>query len=672
MNQNENFYLTKAPIGKLLFKFACPCVLAMLVSALYNIVDQIFIGQDVGYIGNAATTVVYPFTVLALAFALLIGDGSAALFSISLGSKEDKVAKKSIGNSIILVLIASVVLMVLGFALMPQILNFFGATTTSFGYAKDYMTVILCGIPFFMLTSCLSSFIRADGSPLFSMIATLLGAVINIVLDPIAIFVLKWGVLGAGVATIIGQIASAILCLIYLKRTKLIKLDRESFKLDKKISFKMCKLGLSSFITQISIAVITVVVNKVIIAINDPVYGADIPISALGIVFKVFGIVISFCVGIAVGGQPIIGYNYGAKNYKRVLETYKYILLANLIVGIVAMLLFEFMPMQLVQIFGAQNDIYNKFAVMSFRIYLGGIILCCLQKASCIFLQSIDKPYKSMILSLMRDVIFLVPGVCLLAFLGNLELMLWAGPIADGLAFAFTVLFIILEYRKLKKLIIQNQEILEEAPIKNTFVLTIDREFGSGGKYIGEQVAKHFGINCYDNQLLTKVAEKYNVDMKVLESVDEKQMSSFWYGFATNVVFKDGQIQAVSAEDNLFLKQARTIEELYENESCVIIGRCSDFVLKNKPNVVSVFVYSTNLEFKVERKMNFENTSREETLNNIKVIDTLRSNYYNRFTDQTWGDKKNYNLCLDSSSLGVDECVQYIIKYIEENIKISK
>lgn len=552
MEQKEDFYLTGAPVKKLLIKFSIPCILSMLVSALYNIVDQIFIGIKLKEAGIYATTVVYPFTVITFAFALLIGDGCAALFSISMGAKDTKTAKKSVGNALIMSLSAGIILMILGFALRNPILHLCGVTPDCYKYAMDYFNIILIGIPFFVLTASLSSIIRADGSPKYSMIATVVGAVINLVLDPIMILGFNWGIMGAAIATIIGQIVSTIIALLYFRKTKLVKLEKESFKPSFKMMGKVARLGISSFIIQFAIAAITVVANDVIRAINDPVLGASGPGGVLGVVFKVFGIVMAFSVGVSVGGQPIIGYNYGAKNYKRVFETYKYILIVNVIVGIIATILFEACPIIFAKIFSISDALQN-FACLSFRIYLGGILFCCIQKASCIFLQAINKPYKSMILSLMRDVVFLVPGVCILGLCGNLTTMLWAEPITDALSFLLTIVFVYIEYKRLIK---NNHTNIEESIVKDispskNFAITIDREFGSGGKYIAQELAKRFKIKCFDNEILTKLAKDTNIDIGTLKTIDENEKTSFWYGFATNYTTSDNTM-IVSAEDGLF------------------------------------------------------------------------------------------------------------------------
>ncbi len=682
MNESsENFYLTTAPIKKILIKFSIPCVLAMLVSALYNIVDQIFIGNSgAGTAGIMATTLVFPFTVVALAIAQLIGDGCATLFSISLGAKDEKTSNKSVGNAIIAVIIFSIILIAIGFVFMKPIFGILGVN----GYdercklfTEQYYIIILCGTPFYMFASSMASIIRASGAPSYSMISTIAGAIINLILDPILIFVFDLGVQGAALATITGQILSAILCAIYFRKPKLMKLSKESFKINTEVLGKLLKLGISSFITQVSIAIITVVANNVVGTIGKE--NATDAGGALGIVFKIFAIVLAFSLGVAVGGQPIIGFNYGAKQYKRVLETYKLIIIVNVIIGIVSMLLFEFAPNMIVSLFGghANNlEFYQEYACLAFRIYLGGILLCCIQKASCIYLQSIDKPYKAMTLSLMRDVILLVPGVCIFGLCGNLYTMLWAGPVSDIGAFIVTVVFATIECRKISKLAKEN---IEEDSItdnkivenkSNNFVISIGREFGSGGKYIGQELAKRLNVKCYDNELLTKVSEDYNIDMAMLKKVDEKQKSSFWYSFATNYVFSnDNEVSPISAEDNLFLKQAKVIEDLYNGkESSIIIGRCSDYILKDNQNVIKIFIYSSDMEFKVNRKIKFENLDVATAEKKIKQVDKQRAEYYKHFTSQIWGDRNNYDLCIDTFKLGVVQTIDILENYIRRRI----
>lgn len=450
-NNDANAYLGSEPVGKLLLKFSVPCVLSMLVSALYNIVDQIFIGRSVGYLGNAATNVVYPFTVVALALALLLGDGSAALLSLSLGGGRREMSRRCAGNGIVLTALAGLALSALGFLFSDQILTLFGATEACYDYAREYLLIILTGIPCFVFSSGMNALIRADGSPGYSMFATALGAVLNLILDPVAIFVLNLGVKGAALATVVGQAASCAATALYFLRPKAFSFAQGSFRPRAKVAGKIVQLGVSSFITQLAIVVIIAVANNMIVRYGaQSIYGAEIPLSAVGIVMKVFGIAVAFSVGIAVGGQPIMGYNYGAKNYPRVLAAYRLVILLNLVVGALAMLLFECCPQAIVRLFGNESDLYNQYANLCFRVYLGGILLCCVQKASSIFLQAIGKSAQAAALSLSRDVVFLAPGVALLAHFFGVIGMLWAAPVADVLAFALTCLLVRAEKREMR------------------------------------------------------------------------------------------------------------------------------------------------------------------------------------------------------------------------------
>ena len=352
----------KEKISKLLLTFSVSCVISLLVGALYNIVDQIFIGQSVGYLGNAATNVVYPFTVIALAVSLLIGDGTTALFSLSLGKKDNKTANKCVGNSIIISFLLGIIITLIGVIFKEGTLSLFGVTKNTYGYAKDYLNIILIGMPFYVVVNTLNRVIRADNSPKYAMFATLIGALLNIILDPIFIFVYNTGVKGAALATIISQIISCFFTLIYFKKTKIISLSKESMKFDLGITKKVASLGVSSFITQISIVIIAALANNLMVKYGiDSKFGADIPLSAFGIVMKVFGIVVSIFVGVSVGGQPIIGYNYGAGNIKRVKETHKLIILINIIVGLIATIIFEFFPQSIIKIFGSESALYNEY-----------------------------------------------------------------------------------------------------------------------------------------------------------------------------------------------------------------------------------------------------------------------------------------------------------------------
>ncbi len=452
-------------ISKLIKKFAIPCVISMIVAALYNIVDQIFIGwSNAGEYGNAATNIVYPFTVISLAFALLIGDGMSALFNLSLGAKDKNKANKAIGNGLILLIVISIILTIVGLIFNEQILKLFGGNPHEikcYQYAKDYLKIICYGLPFYIIGQGLNASIRSDGSPKYAMFATLMGAIANIILDPIFIFIFNMNVKGAAIATIIGQIITFIISILYLNKSKSFKINKESIKLNIRVCKQSISLGLASLITQLAIVIIIAVANNLVskygymtISSSSIAYGVVTPLAVIGICMKVFGIIISIVVGVSLGGMPIIGYNIGAKNIKRVKEAIKYILITNLIVGIIALILFELLPNFIINIFGQGNSYeYMEYAQFCLRIFLGGIILTCLTKSMSILLQSMGSSLKSTLLSLARDVIFFVPAIIIIAIISkNVVTMLWSAIIADILAFILGIILLKTELIKKDKL----------------------------------------------------------------------------------------------------------------------------------------------------------------------------------------------------------------------------
>ena len=459
MNQQANSYLGEEKIGKLILKFSIPCIMSLLVSALYNIVDQIFIGRGVGYLGNGATNVVFPITIISLAIALMLGDGAAAFLSLCQGKKDTESANKSVGNAVMLLAFFGILMAVIFGVFKAQILAAFGATENNYVYANEYFNFIVLGIPFYVFGNGINSIIRADGSPKFAMITTLVGCVINVILDPIAIFVLHMGMTGAAIATIIGQIVTAICGIVYLTRAKSFKLSIKSMAPSLEIIGKFLPLGISSFLTQISIVVIMGVMNNVLVIYGaQSKYGADIPLTVVGIVMKVFQIVVSVCIGIAAGSQPIIGYNFGAAKYDRVKELFWTIVRAEVIVGVISLLLFEFFPLQITAIFGSEDGLYNEFAVKAFRIFLSMIILTCVQKSISVFLQALGKPVMAMTLSLLRDFILSVPLAIILPMTLGVEGALFSGPIADIVTMIAVVIMSVVMLRELNQKIAGDME----------------------------------------------------------------------------------------------------------------------------------------------------------------------------------------------------------------------
>lgn len=449
--QTQSPFATE-PIGRLIVKFAVPSVIALLVNSLYNIVDQIFIGWGVGYLGNGATNIVFPITIIALALSMMIGNGGAAYLSLKMGEGEVETAKKGVGNAVTLVTIVSILLAVIFLIWIDPILTLFGATDVLRPFALEYGFIIGTGLPFMMISAAINSMIRADGSPKYAMLSMVIGAIINVILDPVFIFVFQMGVKGAAIATIIGQVASFVVSVLYMPHFKSVQLNKSSFAPCAKVSVNIVIFGLSSFITQFAITIVMALTNNLLAKYGaQSVYGAEIPLTATGIVMKVNQIIIAILLGIATGTQPIIGYNYGAKSYHRVKKALEISLIASEIVSVAAFLIFQFAPMSVVSLFGSEEGLYNEFAVKAFRIFLMLCPLTGFQTIAAVYLQAVGKPVKSAILSLARQIIFFVPTALILPIFLGVEGVLWTGPVADGLAFLLSLAFLLYERNHLKR-----------------------------------------------------------------------------------------------------------------------------------------------------------------------------------------------------------------------------
>ena len=461
MNGQDNSYLGEERVGKLMRGYAIPCIISLLVGALYNIVDQIFIANAsyLGSYGNAANTVVFPLTVIALAIAVMIGDGCCAFVSLSLGMGEPEKAKRSVGNSIILMIVSSLILMLLYLMLSTPILTMFGGTVNAetFRHSKEYFFYITLGIPFYMFGQAMNPVIRADGSPRFAMVSTLAGALANIILDPIFIFIFKWGMMGAAVATVIGQIITAFLAVWYIIHMKIIKPVRKDFSLNAGIIKRTLMLGLTSFLSQISLVAAMAAINNMIRKYGalDAIFGqeeyAQIPMAVVGIVMKFFQIVISIVVGMAAGCIPVVGYNMGAGLKERVKKLFTILLIGEAAVGAVALVIVEVFPQGLISIFGAANEsvYYTDFAVKAFRIYLCMMVLACVNKACFIFLQAMGKAVESTLLSMVREIVFGVGFALLLPLKFGLDGVLYSMPVSDFLTFIIALFLIIQTFRQL-------------------------------------------------------------------------------------------------------------------------------------------------------------------------------------------------------------------------------
>jgi len=661
MEKEENI-LGYEKIGKLIRKFAIPCIISLLVNSLYNIVDQIFIGWGVGYLGNGATNVVFPLTMVCLAFALMFGDGGAAYLSLKLGEKKPKEAAKGVGNAITISVIVSILICVGYLIFLPQLLNLFGCTDNLREYALSYGGIIVLGLPFMMIGSTLNSIIRADGNPKYAMTSMVAGAILNIILDPIFIFPLNMGVQGAAIATVISQIVTFLMNIFYIKKFKSIKIGKEEFKPQAQVMRKVSALGISSFITQMSIVLVIAFENNLLGKYGaESKYGADIPITVLGIVMKISQILNSIIIGIAAGSQPILGYNYGAGKYDRVKKTLKCVLGLSVIISTIAFILFQTIPDKLISIFGSGNELYMDFACVAFRTYLMLVICNGVQIPSGIFFQAIGKSAKSAILSLSRQILFLIPAMVIFGSMFGLIGVLYAGPFADGLAFIISGILIIVEMKHLGKGKVKSEALGDDTStdkkVKKHVVITVSREYGSGGRYVGRLIADKLGIKFYDKEIITKLAEATGLSEEYIENNEQKRDVS--------AILNNGFYMGLDNADELFVKETELIKELAAKDSCVIIGRCADFILKDEKNVIKVFVYS-GMEDKIKRATQIYGYEEDKAKKEIERIDKLRANHYKHYTDKDWKDFSNYDICINSDLLGVEKSADVICDMVKE------
>ena len=678
--ENEENILGTEKIGKLIRKFSIPCIIALLVSSLYNIVDQIFIGWGVGYLGNGATNVVFPLTMIGLAFSLMFGDGASAYLSLKLGEKKKDEATKGVGNGIMISTLVSILYCILTLIFLPQLLNLFGCTDNLRELALKYGWIIALGFPASMIGTTLNSIIRADGSPKYSMMTMLTGAILNTILDPIFIFVFKMGVEGAAIATVIAQVVTFVLNLIYIKKFKSISMTRDALRLNSKTVGRVASLGISSFITQMSIVFVMATENNLLGKYGaETKFGAEIPITVLGIVMKISQILNSIIIGIAAGAQPILGYNYGAKKFERVKETLKIVLSSSVLISTIAFILFQTIPDKLISIFGSGNANYIEFACIAFRTYLMLCIFNGIQIPSGIFFQAIGKSVISAILSISRQIIILIPSMIVLGKLFGLRGLLYAGPTADGIAFVLASIFLIKEIRNLKsaeqskaskvsessensEMDVSNIKENNNNNLQGNVIITIAREYGSGGRYIGKLVAEQLGIKLYDKEVIAEIAKETGFSKEYIENTEQKKSIADYVN--------DGYYYELNNSDELFIKESELIKEKANEGPSVIVGRCANFILKDYANTLNIFIYS-DMENKVKRATKYYGLDKENAEQEINRINKLRSNHYKYYTETDWKSPLNYDICINSDALGVEESAKLICDLVKGKINKS-
>lgn len=445
--------LASAPVSKLMIKFGVPSIIGMLVGALYNMVDQLFIGQKIGPLGNAATNIAFPLTTLCMSLALLFGIGGASCFNLSTGMGDKKRAGYYAGNSLTMLTICGIILMAVTLVFLTPMLKLFGSTDKVLPYAEDYVRVTAIGFPFLLISAGGGHLVRADGSPQVTMLLNLVGAVINIVLDALFVLVFEWGMAGAAAATVIGQVVSAVMVIAYAFKFKTVKLEKKHFIPQRSHLNRVIAIGMASCFNQIAIGIVQVVLNNSLKHYgNLSSYGADDPIAVAGIIMKVNMIVFSIVIGLAQGTQPIESFNYGARNFSRVREAYRLAVIAGGGISILAFVLFQMFPKEILMIFGKGSDSYYEFGVKFFRIFLFFTWINCLQPITSTFFTSIGKSIKGVFLSLTRQIIFFVPILLILPLIFGINGILYTGPIADVLSAVFAIIMAAYEFKAMKKL----------------------------------------------------------------------------------------------------------------------------------------------------------------------------------------------------------------------------
>ena len=651
--------LGKDDINKLLLSFSIPCVISMLINSIYNIVDQIFIGKGVGTLGNAATNVIFPLVIIFNAVAGLIGNGAAANLSLKLGEGKKEEGGKIIGTSFTLSILVSIILSILSYLFLSQLVYAFGCTEKVYQYAIDYGKIIIIGAPFMMTYSALAQIIRADGSPKYSMILLVVGAILNIILDPIFIFSFNMGVKGGAIATVIGQLISFLMAVLYLKKLKSVTIKKESFKLDKSI-FRTLGLGLSSFITQMTVLTLFIFMNNMMTKYGAHTkYGSDIPLSVYGVISKLNSLYISTILGISIGAQPIIGFNYGAQKYERVRETLKKVLMVNLMVGLTFNIIFYCFPKELVSIFISTKDpsykLFIEFAILICHSFLMLMGLNFLEMTTSIVVQSLGNVKKATTVSFIRQIILFIPIACFLCITLNkgIKGVLQAGPIADGITFIIAIFIISSEYKKLsnKTLVEENTSIdlsINKDLSKEKIVITISREYGSGGRYVGKILAENLKIPFYDKELITLTSKSSGLGKEYIEKSDQKLSSGKFEG---------------NNDDRIFIAEEKVIKKLAKT-SCVIVGRCADYILKDNKNTISIFLYSKD-DDKVKRATKYYGLEEKTALKQIKKINNERAKHYKYYTNKNWYDFNNYDIALNVDTLGVENTAKLIEEYIK-------
>ena len=646
-------------IRKLLMQYAVPAIIAMTASSLYNMVDSIFIGHGVGPLAISGLALTFPLMNLAAAFGSLVGVGAATLVSMRLGQRDYGTAQNILGNVVVLNLIIGLAFGITTLLLLDPILYFFGASEATIGYARDYMSIILMGNVITHMYLGLNSVLRASGHPRKSMYATIYTVVINAALDPLFIYGFGWGIRGAAIATVLAQVIALIWQFHILSdKSELLHFRRGIYRLRRKIVRDILAIGMSPFLMNLAACFIVILINK-----GLKQYGGDLMIGAYGIVNRLAFFFVMIVMGINQGMQPIAGYNFGARQYDRVLRVLRLTIIGATCVTGAGFLMGELAPRLAVSAFTNDPELI-RLAVEGMRIVFICFPIIGFQMVATNFFMSIGMAGKAIFLSLSRQLLFLMPGLIFRDAAvrpdGVGRSLLHAGipvakiPGADGCG------------------------PFNEPPImpimEDKFVINIGRQLGSGGKAVGEAVARRLGIGVYDKQLINLAAEQSGLCPEVFERVDEKESRNL---FSTLVAYLRSPFVGseyagsnVLSNDALFKIQSDVIRDIAARESCVFVGRCADYILRDHPRAVNVFVAADRAD-RCERLCRQCGITPGEAEARMDREDARRAAYYNYYSSGTWGMASTYHLCVDSSVLGIDGTVDFVLEFVERKLGVK-
>ena len=666
-------------IRKLLVQYAVPAVIAMTAASLYNMVDSIFIGHGVGPLAISGLALTFPLMNLAAAFGSLVGVGAATLVSMRLGQRDYETAQNILGNVVVLNLIIGLSFGLVTLLFLDPILYFFGASDATIGYARDYMTIILLGNVITHMYLGLNSVLRASGHPRKSMYATIYTVVINAALDPLFIYGFGWGIRGAAVATILAQVIALVWQFHILSdKSELLHFRPGIYRLRRKIVRDILAIGMSPFLMNLAACFIVILINK-----GLKQYGGDLMIGAYGIVNRLAFFFVMIVMGINQGMQPIAGYNFGARQYERVLRVLKLTIIGATCVTMAGFLMGELVPRLAVSAFTNDPELI-RLSVEGMRIVFICFPIIGFQMVATNFFMSIGMAGKAIFLSLSRQLLFLMPGLIFLPHIFDVYTR-WDGswgvwcsmPLSDLLAsvVAFCMLaYLLRKFRAKMDAAPATNNPESSATMKDKFVINIGRQLGSGGKAVGEAVAARLGIGVYDKQLINLAAEQSGICPEIFEKADEKESRNLFATFIgylrSPFVGSEYSGSNVLSSDALFKIQSDVIRDLASRESCVFVGRCADYILRDHPRTVNIFIAAGRAE-RIERLCRLHGIAPGEAESLMDRTDARRAAYYNYYSSGTWGMAETYDLCIDSSVLGIDGTTGFVLEFVERKLGVK-